>query len=117
MKRTFLKSKIHRAVITEANLNYTGSITIDEDLMKTAGILEYEMVQVVNINNGHRFETYVIKGEAGKKEICLNGAAARLGVVGDRVIIMTYCQLEENDIPEHRPKIIITDDTNTMIKE
>ncbi len=117
MKRTFLKSKIHRAVITEANLNYTGSITIDEELMKAAGILEYEMVQVVNINNGHRFETYVIRGEAGKKEICLNGAAARLGVVGDRVIIMTYCQLDDHEIPEHQPKIIVTDDTNTIIKE
>lgn len=117
MKRTFLKSKIHRAVITEANLNYTGSITIDEDLMKAAGILEYEMVQVVNINNGHRFETYVIKGEAGKREICLNGAAARLGVPGDRVIVMTYCQLDDNEIPEHRPVVVVTDEQNQIVKE
>jgi aspartate 1-decarboxylase len=117
MKRTFLKSKIHRAVITEANLNYTGSITIDEDLMKAAGLLEYEMVQVVNVNNGQRFETYVIKGKAGEKQICLNGAAARLGVVGDRVIIMTYCQLDNDEIKEHRPKIIVTDETNTIVKE
>ncbi|MGC9513660.1 MAG: aspartate 1-decarboxylase [Fidelibacterota bacterium] len=117
MKRTFLKSKIHRAVITEANLNYTGSITIDEDLMKAAGMLEYEMVQVVNINNGHRFETYVIKGEAGKREICLNGAAARLGVPGDRVIIMTYCQLDDDEIPEHRPVVVVTDEQNRIVKE
>ncbi|BFN37762.1 aspartate 1-decarboxylase [Fidelibacter multiformis] len=117
MKRTFLKSKIHRAVITEANLNYTGSITIDEDLMKAAGILEYEMVQVVNINNGHRFETYVIKGEAGKREICLNGAAARLGVPGDRVIVMTYCQLDDNEIPEHHPVVVVTDEQNRIVKE
>jgi len=117
MKRTFLKSKIHRAVITEANLNYTGSITIDEDLMKAADMLEYEMVQVVNINNGQRFETYVIKGKAGEKQICLNGAAARLGVVGDRVIIMTYCQLERDEIKEHHPRIIVTDETNTIVKE
>ncbi|MDD3806623.1 MAG: aspartate 1-decarboxylase [Candidatus Marinimicrobia bacterium] len=117
MKRTFLKSKIHRAVITDANLNYSGSLALDEELMKAADILEYEWVQVVNINNGQRFETYVIKGEAGKKGVCLNGAAARLGVVGDRIIIMSYCQLDEEEIPAHRPKIIITDDTNTIIKE
>jgi len=117
MKRTFLKSKIHRAVITESNLNYTGSITIDEDLMKAAGMLEYEMVQVVNINNGQRFETYIIKGEAGKKEISLNGAAARLGAPGDRVIIMTYCQLDNDEIPEHRPVVVVTDEQNRIVQE
>ena len=88
MKKKFLHAKIHRATVKDANLNYAGSISIPEDLMKMVGLGEYEFVQVVNINNGLRFETYVIKGESGSKNICLNGAAARLAEIDDRIIIM-----------------------------
>jgi aspartate 1-decarboxylase len=117
MKKRFLHSKIHRAVITEANINYTGSITIPEDLMEAAGITVYEQVQVANINNGQRFETYVIKGPKGSKNICLNGAAARLAQIGDRVIIMTYVDLDPDEILRHRPMIIVLDETNTIIEK
>jgi aspartate 1-decarboxylase len=115
MKKTFLHSKIHRAAVKEANLNYTGSISIPEDLMEEAGIGEFELVQVVNINNGVRFETYVIKGERGSKNICLNGAAARLAVVGDRIIIMSYCELEPQEIPGHKPVILVMNEDNDII--
>ncbi|MFO7841211.1 MAG: aspartate 1-decarboxylase [Fidelibacterota bacterium] len=115
MKKRFLHAKIHRAVITEANLNYSGSISIPVDLMQEAGIEEFEQVQVVNINNGIRFETYVIKGEAGSKNICLNGAAARLAQLQDRVIIMSYVDLEPAEIKDHKPNIIVLDNTNTVI--
>ncbi len=111
-----LKSKIHRATVTEANLNYVGSITIDEELMEAAGILENEKVQVVNINNGERFETYVIKGERGSGTICLNGAAARLVQVGDKVIIMAYCLLTMEEYKTHMPKIVFVDDNNKIVK-
>uniref|UniRef100_A0A7C5V5Q2 Aspartate 1-decarboxylase n=1 Tax=Caldicellulosiruptor owensensis TaxID=55205 RepID=A0A7C5V5Q2_9FIRM len=111
-----LKSKIHRATVTEANLNYVGSITIDEDLMKAAGIFENEKVQVVNINNGERFETYVIKGEKGSGVICLNGAAARLVQVGDKVIIMAYCLLTMEEYYNHKPKIVFVDDENKIVR-
>lgn len=116
MKKKFLHAKIHRATVTDANLNYTGSISIPFDLMKVAGIGEYEFVQVVNINNGLRFETYVIKGENGSKNICLNGAAARLAEIDDRIIIMAYCDLEPEEIPGHKPIIIVMDETNTIIE-
>ncbi len=116
MKKKFLHAKIHRASVTDANLNYTGSISIPVDLMETAGIGEYEFVQVVNINNGLRFETYVIKGERGSKNICLNGAAARLAEIDDRIIIMAYCDLEPDEIPGHNPTIIVMDETNTIIE-
>jgi aspartate 1-decarboxylase len=110
---TILKSKIHRATITDANLNYEGSLTIDENLMKAANILEHEKVQVVNINNGHRFETYAIKGQPGSGSICLNGAAARLGEIGDKVIIITYAQFQ---LPfhDHTPIVISVDDKNKL---
>jgi aspartate 1-decarboxylase len=110
---TILKSKIHRATITDANLNYEGSLTIDENLMKAANIHEHEKVQVVNINNGHRFETYAIKGQPGSGSICLNGAAARLGEIGDKVIIITYVQLQL-PLNDHTPIVVSVDDKNNL---
>lgn len=107
MYRTMLKSKIHRATITDANLNYEGSISIDIELMKLADLLEFEKVDIYNINNGERLSTYVIPGTAG--EICLNGAAARLNQTGDKVIIASYVSSEINNL---KPKIIIVDENN-----
>jgi aspartate 1-decarboxylase len=112
MVLSMLKSKIHRAVVTEANLNYVGSITIDLDLMDAAGLFEYEQVQVVDINNGNRFETYCIAGPRGSGVICLNGAAARLVCVGDQVIIMAYCQINSDEVKEHLPQIVFVDEAN-----
>ena len=103
---TVLKSKIHCARVTEANLNYMGSITIDEDLMDAAGMLEGEQVHIVNNNNGERFVTYIIKGERGKGQICLNGAAARLVQPDDVVIIMAYAQMTSEEAREFRPAVI-----------
>lgn len=103
---TLLKSKIHCARVTEANLNYMGSITIDEDLMDAAGMMEGEQVHIVNNNNGERFVTYIIKGERGKGQICLNGAAARLVQPDDVVIIMAYAQLTPEEAREFRPTVI-----------
>ena len=103
---TVLKSKIHCARVTEANLNYMGSITIDEDLMDAAGMLEGEQVHIVNNNNGERFVTYIIKGERGKGQICLNGAAARLVQPDDVVIIMAYAQMTPEEAREFRPAMI-----------
>lgn len=114
MLRYFLKSKIHQATITQAELYYEGSLTIDEDLMDSASMLEYEKVSVVNINNGERFETYIIKGERGSGTICLNGAAARKGAVGDRIIIMTYCSLSDDEIEGFEPKVIMVDKKNQI---
>ncbi len=107
-----LKCKIHGATVTDANLNYKGSITIDEELMKAAGILPHEKVQVVNNNNGERFETYVIKGEPGSGTICLNGAAARLVQPGDKVIIIAYCLMTQNEAENYEPKIVFVDEKN-----
>ena len=115
MYLTMLKSKIHRAVVTEANLNYIGSITIDEDLMRAAGLLEYELVHVADIDNGNRFETYVIKGAAGNGQICLNGAAARLAKAGDKIIIMAYAQLEPRAAEIFKPKVVFVDEKNKII--
>ncbi|MCB2203913.1 aspartate 1-decarboxylase [bacterium] len=114
MKRIMFKSKIHRARVTQAELYYEGSITIDRDLMAQADILEYEKVQVVNVNNGQRFETYALKGEAGSGTICLNGAAARLGHVGDEVIIITYAEYEDSELSGHKPSIILVDEHNNV---
>lgn len=111
---TMLKSKIHRAVVTAANLHYVGSITIDQDLMEAAGILQYEQVQIVDVDNGNRFETYVIKGPRGSGEICLNGAAARMVCVGDRVIIMAYGLIESEKAKDHLPQILLVDDQNRI---
>lgn len=111
-----LKSKIHCAQVTQANLNYIGSITIDEDLMEASGILEYEKVQIVDVNNGQRFETYVIAGEAGSGMICLNGAAARNVSVGDKVIIMCYCQMSPEEVPANPPRVVFVDDDNKIAR-
>ena len=114
---TVCKSKIHKAVVTEAALDYEGSITIDEDLMKEANLLPYELVQVLNQNNGARFETYVLVGKPGSGTICLNGPAARLGKVGDNVIIIAYCMLKEEDAKKHKPRLIFVDDENRIVKK
>jgi aspartate 1-decarboxylase len=109
-----MNAKLHRAVVTEANLNYIGSITISEDLMDAVGIIEGEKVQVVNNNNGNRFETYVIKGERNSGVICINGAAARLAQPGDIVIIIAYALVENHKIHEHSPKVAILDENNKV---
>ncbi len=106
MQVQFLKSKIHRVKVTEANLDYVGSITIDEDLMDAANIIEYEKVHVVNLNNGERLETYVIKGERGSGSIGMNGPAARKVMVGDVIIIISYALLDFNEAKTHKPTII-----------
>ena len=114
MNITVLKSKIHRAVVKQAELDYVGSITIDEDLMEASGILEYEQVQIVDINNGSRFETYVIAGERGTVLICLNGAAARMVQTGDKIIIMCYAQMTPEEFKNHSPKVVFVDDDNKI---
>lgn len=110
------KSKIHRAIVTEANLNYMGSITIDRDLIQAAGILPNEKVQVVNNNNGARLETYVIEGEPGSGVICLNGAAARLVQPGDQVIIIAYTMIDEREAGNFKPRIVMVDQGNKITK-
>lgn len=119
MIRHFCKSKIHRATITEANLDYMGSITISTELMEAANLYPYEKVQVVDIDNGARLETYVIPGERRAGEICLNGAAARLVHKGDRVIIISYCMLDEKEIQTFKPRVVFVDEANgiTEIKD
>lgn len=114
MTLTMLKGKIHRAVVKQADLNYVGSITIDSELMEAAGILEYEMVQIVDVENGNRFETYTIAGEKGSGMICLNGAAARQVAVGDHVIIMCYAQMSEQEAKEHKPYVVFTNEDNRI---
>lgn len=109
-----LKSKIHRVKITEAELHYVGSITIDEDLMDAANLMENEKVQIVNINNGERLETYVIKGVRGSGQICLNGPAARKAQVGDIVIIISYCSIEQAEAKSHEPIVIFPDEKNRL---
>lgn len=115
MMRWMCKSKIHRATITEANLDYEGSITIDEVLLKEADIVPYEMVQVLNLNNAQRFETYAIPGRRGSGMICLNGAAARLGVVKDKVIIISAAMVDESEVPAHTPKVVFVNDKNKKV--
>ena len=107
---TMLKGKIHRAVVRQAELNYVGSITVDPLLMQAAGIYEYELVQIVDVENGNRFETYTIAGEPGSGMICLNGAAARQVQPGDHIIIMCYCQLEDKEVKDHKPKVVFVDE-------
>lgn len=116
MLRYMLKSKIHRAVVTEADLNYVGSITIDKDIMDAADIIENEKVTIVNNNNGARFETYVIEGEAGSGIICLNGAAARLVTKGDVVIILTYTILNAEECQTHKPRLVFVNEKNQVQK-
>lgn len=110
-----LKSKIHRAKITQAELHYVGSITIDEDLMDAANLIENEKVQIVNVNNGERLETYVIKGERGSGMVCLNGPAARKAQVGDIVIIISYASMEHEEAKKYIPKIIFPDNHNKVV--
>ena len=112
MLLNMLKGKIHRATVVQAELNYIGSITVDETLMEAAGIREYEQVQIVDINNGNRFETYVISGEADSGMICLNGAAARMVSVGDKIIIMCYAGMTDTEADEHPPKVVFVDEAN-----
>lgn len=114
MLLNIFKSKIHRATVTEANLNYMGSITVDGELLKAADILIHERVQVVNLNNGSRLETYAIPGEANSGVVCLNGAAARLAQPGDRVIIITYAMMDRKQALEHRPLVVMVDDNNNI---
>ncbi|HHV72126.1 MAG TPA: aspartate 1-decarboxylase [Clostridia bacterium] len=116
MYRQMCKAKIHRATVTEANLNYVGSITIDRKLLEAADILPYEKVQVVNLNNGSRLETYAIAGEANSGIVCLNGAAARLVQKGDLVIIIAYALVEEKDLADFNPRVVFVDKDNRVEK-
>jgi len=109
-----LKGKIHRAVVQQAELDYVGSITVDPELMEAAGIYEYEKVQIVDIENGSRFETYTIAGEPGSGMICLNGAAARMVQVNDHIIIMAYCELTPEEAKGHRPYVVFVNDKNKI---
>lgn len=111
-----LKSKIHRATVTQADVDYVGSITIDEELMINSGILEYEKVQVADVNNGNRFDTYVIAGDKGSGVICVNGAAAHKVDIGDKVIIMSYAQMSEEEVKDNPPKVVFVDDENKITR-
>ena len=113
---TMLKSKIHRVTVTQSELNYVGSITIDKSLIDAAGLIEYEKVQVVDIDNGARFETYVIAGEQNSGCICINGAAARCVQIGDKIIIMSYAQLSSDEVETHLPKVVFVNDKNGIEK-
>jgi aspartate 1-decarboxylase len=117
MRRRMMKSKIHRATVTDANLHYVGSITIDADLMVAADLVEYEQVAVVDIDNGARFETYVISGAPGSGEICLNGAAARLVAPGDRVIAISYADYDDAELATYEPRVVHVDTANRLIDE
>lgn len=114
MIMTMLKGKVHRATVVQAELDYVGSITIDEALMEASGICEYEQVQIVDINNGQRFETYVIAGERNSGMICLNGAAARMVQVGDKIIIMCYAGMSSEEMNGYAPKVVFVDDKNKV---
>ena len=116
MQLSMLKSKIHRATITQTELSYVGSITIDKTLMDAAGLLEYEKVQIVDINNGNRFETYCIEGDAGSGMICINGAAARCALKGDMVIIMAYCDMTPDEAAAHKPTVVFVDEANGITR-
>ena len=115
MRRRMMKSKVHRATVTDANLHYVGSITVDRDLMDLADLMEYEQVAVVDIDNGARLETYVIEGERGSGAVCLNGAAARLVSPGDRVIIISYADFEPSELEGYAPRVVHVDGSNQPI--
>ena len=117
MNITLLKAKIHRAVVKQADLDYVGSITIDSRLLRESGILEYEKVEIADIDNGSRFETYAIAGEEGSGIICLNGAAAKCVNVGDKVIIMAYDQMTPEEAKAHKPTVIFVDDNNQIVRK
>ncbi len=114
MQRFMMKSKIHRAKVTQAELHYEGSLSVDQDLMDAAQMVPYEMIKVYNINTGDRFETYVIPGPRGQGDICLNGAAARKGQVGDLIIIVTSCTMEEDELASFEPLVVLVDDDNRV---
>lgn len=116
MYRTLMNGKIHRARVTEANLNYVGSITIDADILDAVGMVANEKVQIVNNNNGARFETYIIPGERGSKVVCLNGAAARLVQEGDVIIIISYVLVPEEKVASHKPKVAIMNENNEIVE-
>ncbi len=116
MQRHLMKSKIHRATITSSDLHYEGSLTVDEDLLDEADLIEYEEIQVVNVNNGARFSTYVIPGPRGSGVIQLNGAAARLGMPGDLVILISYGVFEDAEAARHRPKVVFVDERNRLAR-
>ena len=116
MTITMLKAKIHRATVTQAELDYVGSMTVDIDLLEQAGILEYEKVQIVDVNNGSRFETYTIAGERGSGVMCLNGAAARMVQTGDKIILMAYAQVTPEEASELRPTVLFVDEKNKVTK-
>lgn len=115
MTRFMFKSKIHRATITQADLYYEGSLTVDSELMEAADLLPYEKVSVVNVNNGERFETYLISGEPGSGVICLNGAAARKGAIGDQVIIISYASMTDEEISRYEPTVVHVDKANRIV--
>lgn len=117
MNITMLKGKIHRATVVQAELDYVGSITVDADLLDASGILEYEMVHIVDINNGNRFETYTIAGERGSGLICLNGAAARCVQVNDKIIIMAYAQMTAEEAKTHKPNVLFVDENNQIVRK
>ena len=117
MEITLLKAKIHRAVVTQADLDYVGSVTIDTNLLRESGILEYEKVQLVDINNGNRFETYTIAGEEGSGIICLNGDAAKCVSVGDKVIIMAYANMSPEEAAGHKPTVLFVDEKNNIVRK
>ena len=117
MNITLLKTKIHRAVVTQADLDYVGSITIDSELLEQSGIMEYEKVEIADIDNGNRFETYTIAGERGSGVICLNGAAARLVNIGDKIIIMAYTQLTPDEARDHKPTVLFVDEDNRIVRK
>ena len=116
MMITMLKGKIHRAKVVQAELDYVGSITVDQDLLDAAGILEYEKVQIVDVDNGSRFETYTISGERGSGLICLNGAAARCVHQNDKIIIMSYCEMDSEEAKDHKPKVVFVDEDNKIVR-
>jgi aspartate 1-decarboxylase len=117
MQRRMMKSKVHRATVTDANLHYVGSVTIDRDLMEAADLLEHEQVAIVDIDNGARLETYVIAGERGSGDLCLNGAAARLVAPGDRVIVISYADYDEVELAAYEPRVVHVDTANRIVDE
>ncbi|MCS7187584.1 MAG: aspartate 1-decarboxylase [Armatimonadetes bacterium] len=116
MFRILCKSKIHRAIVTDANLNYEGSLTLDPILMEAAGLVPFEQVHVLNLNNGARFETYLIEGERGSGTVCVNGAAARLVQVGDPIIVLAYALVPEEELPNFRPRIVFVNERNQVVE-
>jgi aspartate 1-decarboxylase len=116
MQRHMLKSKIHRATVTGCDLHYVGSVTLDADLMRSADLLPGELVHVLDVDNGNRFETYVIEGEPGSGEVCLNGAAARLVHLGDRVIVVSYGVFDESELESHEPRVVHVDERNAIVR-